>query len=429
MRDAHDQPDAAEHPEEARAGAPRVRAHRIPEVIVKSDGLGPGGVMQAAAASVKERMRTAVLELGGALAGAIEQLPRPVRRAADLEKALGFQPPLAWRVFRLSQASDVSGAVEYLPTMKQLERVAARLGKEVPEDAARRVTAAVELMAAMMDEVAGDQAAFESLASGLSASGVRRVELAHRRYAFRGNSHVWGLRARCLAACAIERPGTTPETRDGVAVRGLLDLQALRVGVPLQVQARLRVSDVGTPGAPTWKSDLTLLRDYGGPRLPEMDTVQTPEGWLETHIRLPGVGKADAVSLFLHQSFRGAGDDHAPGLGMLVEVPAEWLHLDLIVPQGWTSPGSAYVHSYGSRHDVRRAYVRRPEDRLPLHEPVQEFRARDNVPGTPHVPQWPDVIRHVLKAEGWWGTKFDVYRCVIPFPVLHAWTGLHVDRA
>src|SRR5262249_23121903 len=150
----------------------------------------------------------------------------------DLERALGLQTPLAWRIYRLSRAADAASAVEFLPTVRQLERVVAKAAKSVPAAIIDRANAAVAQVAAVVEQVGGNQGGFESVASGLSPAGVRRVEIEHRRAAFRGNSHLWGLQAGCLVACGIEQPGAEPGTRDGIVVRGLLDLQALRPDVP-----------------------------------------------------------------------------------------------------------------------------------------------------------------------------------------------------
>jgi hypothetical protein len=171
------------------------------------------------------------------------------------------------------------------------------------------------------------------------------------------------------------------------------------------------------------------MREFGGPRLPELFTVLAEGGWQQTMARVPGVGRTEAVSFYLRQSYEGAEEDNQPGLGMLVEIPAEWLHLEYLVPSGWTLPATARLRGHANRHDVKRAYEVRESDRIPLHEEVQHFEGRETVPASAEISHWPEIIRHVLKERGWWGMKFDVYRCVVPFPMLHAWAGVMVDRA
>lgn len=393
-----------------------------------------------AAMPVTDRVRAVVMELCSALAAMVDGLPQPIRKAADLERALSLQTPLAWRVFRLSRATDAADAIEFLPTVKQLERVIAKAAAHVGDEAARRAEAAVERLGALMEEVGGDQRGFESLVSGLSPAGVKRVEIEHRRAAFRGNTHLWGLQARCLLACAVERPGSAPDKRDGCSIRGMLDLQTMRPDVPLMIQARMHFTACNSghaasepkipvlPGQPEWMSDLNLLTQFGGPRLPRLHTEVTPDGWQRTLARVPGIGRTEAVSFYLHQSYRGAPEDDEPGLGMLVEIPTEWLHLEFLVPVGWTDPSTRRTAAYANRHDVKRAYQCRPSDRIPMHEAAQHFAARETVPPAPEVPHWPEIVRHVLKEQGWWGQKFDVYRCLVQYPMLHAWTGMLVDR-
>jgi hypothetical protein len=388
---------------------------------------------------VSERVKSAVLELATSLAGVIDTLPHTIRRAADLEKALGLQTPLAWRIFRLSQAGDAPEAVEYLPTVKQLERVLDKVAKTSPAPVVDRARAALSQFNSVVEEFGGDQRGFESLVSGLSPAGVRRVEIDHRRSAFRGNTHLWGLQCRCLIACAVERPGARPATRDGLAIRGLLDLQTMRPDLPLMVQTRMHFTALqGGPKSsapsnltepPAWRSDLEIMPQFGGPRLPELYTQLTDDGWQQTMARVPGIGRAEAVSFYLRQVFRGAEEDDQPGLGMLAEIPAEWLHLEYLVPRGWTDPSTVRVRSYACRHDVKKAYEVRDSDRIPLHDQVQHFGGRKDVPASSEIPHWPDVVRQVLKDQGWWGESFDIYRCIVPFPMLHAWSGILVDRA
>lgn len=417
-------------------------AHAPPSYPSTGSMATPGSPATEVRHSAAEvRVRTAVMELGAALAGVVDSLPQPIRRAADLQRALGLQTPLAWRVYRLSRAPDAAAAVEFLPTVKQLERVIAKAAKLVPTTVAERANAALSQFATVVDQVGGDQRGFESVASGLAPAGVRRVEHEHRRAAFRGNAHLWGVQCRCLIACAVERPGLAPGTRDGITLRGLIDLQALRSDIPLVVEAHQHFAagtlierDPAAPAAPPTvargptKSDLRLLPQFGGPRFPELRTVQVGNGWQETQACLPGIGRADAVSFYLHQTFTGAEDDDAPGLGMLVETPAEALHLEFIVPHGWTDPRTARVQAFASRHDVKRAYELRAADRVPLHDKVEHFAARANVPASPEIPHWPDIVRHILMERGWLDASFDVYRCRIAYPMLHAWTGLRVDR-
>src|SRR5690606_18875328 len=66
----------------------------------------------------------------GALRDAVRKLvgssPTPIRRAADLQRALGVDAPLGWQIFRLAIAADPLAAVLYIPRAGSMAKVLRR---------------------------------------------------------------------------------------------------------------------------------------------------------------------------------------------------------------------------------------------------------------------------------------------------------------
>src|SRR5690349_21978367 len=115
--------------------------------------------------------------LCASLSRLLDHLPAPVERAAELERALQIDSPLAWRVFRIARAVDPAEAVEHLPTVNQLRRAVGQAEGHVPKAVYDGAMSAIERLGGIVSSLGGDQRGFESLVSALSPGGVRRVEL------------------------------------------------------------------------------------------------------------------------------------------------------------------------------------------------------------------------------------------------------------
>src|SRR6476469_1645215 len=117
---------------------------------------------------VEEQIRCVMSGLCAALSKLLFKHPAAIEKAADLERALRIDSPLAWRVFRIARAVDPAEAVEHLPTVNQLRRAVAQTSGIAPPAAVEAATAAVERLGDIMTSLGGDQRGFESLVSALS---------------------------------------------------------------------------------------------------------------------------------------------------------------------------------------------------------------------------------------------------------------------
>lgn len=404
--------------------------------------------IQAEAAGVMGR-------LCAALAGVLDALPERADRAVDVGRVLGLNAPLAWQVYRMATAAAPLESVAYLPTSNQISRVAEAARKVIGDDAAgAKAVEALERASTELDEFirthARDRREFESLAGSLasaaggsgSGAGVGAIDMKHRRALFRSNAHVWGIQARAGYAAMIvhEEPGKDGET---VMIGGYSGLHVLRPDVPMlcSVRTGVRTHEDESSEAQHVESGAVgskVLPPAGQTRLiPGVDSrlrlaaAGAEDGEAVSMVKFPGIGRRAAVSFFLEQSYAaGVRKSRHEGhtISSQVRVPSEALVLDLLVPAG-SGLGEAKVTTYGRRQGVDRVWERREIDILPTSERAVCVRGVSDVPVSADVPRLPEIIGGVLERRGWAGKPWDVYRCRVEYPILHALVEVRVGRS
>jgi hypothetical protein len=148
-----------------------------------------------------------------ALVGAIgERTASEIRKAADLQRALGIRTTLAWQVYKFVQAADPLAEGSNVPgagAMKRFLSAAATHG--VPAIYIDECQTALDEFEELIEVHAGNRNAFDSMISGLAAEGSAQIDAQQKRAAFRANSHLWGVRpGRSLAVSCISRRRMTP---------------------------------------------------------------------------------------------------------------------------------------------------------------------------------------------------------------------------
>src|SRR5262249_29479293 len=137
------------------------------------------------------------------------------------------------------------------------------------------------------------------------------------------------------------------------------------------------------------------------------------------------------LTYFVRHTARAASDDTTPWWGgtSTCRVPTEVALYDLMLPAGWSDPSTATVAVYGHLQDVQRAARRDRADRLPVSAALVHLGQDLDRFQTPLVPRCPEMIREMVRRMGWGDTRFDLFRCVIRYPVLHAGVATRVDAA
>ncbi len=163
-----------------------------------------------------ERQATAVLHrLRASLSGLIGAVPSvgELRKAADLQRALGIGNTLAWQVHKLAHARDPLVEASSVPRaggMKRLFEAAAQHG--VPAEHIADSAAASAEFDELVKVHAGNRTAFDSMISGLTDEGSQLADAQQKRAAFRANSHLWGVQARTQLKCSILSPSSSSST-------------------------------------------------------------------------------------------------------------------------------------------------------------------------------------------------------------------------
>lgn len=402
---------------------------------------------------LQESARAAVSLLQSCLAEVIAALPgfSPSARAVDIQRLLDLDKKLGWQLHKFLSAPNPLAELASVPGEPSMRRIlVAAAQRNVSQEVTDRAAEAFKQFESLVAENAKDRFELISLTNGLAATGGtggvngsdQQRDLSVRKTAFKCMSHLWGIKADTSIRSAGFAPGDG-DTQQTFAVRAEIGLQRLRHGVPLTVFATSRNRPTsGEPSLSPWQIDqgdagaannanlgMHLIEDLCTQPLPRMSPRVSPEGNIETEIEFPPSGRSGAVTLYgyHHVAATSAGAQARYSQGITVRIPCERLHLELLVPQGWSDPHSVRVSVYGRRDRIDRNIERRVMDILPQREIASYLGVMETAPLIPGVPQHARAVQHVLDQVNWPGARFDIYRCTVEYPLLHAMISLDVD--
>lgn len=409
------------------------------------------GKARDAAVPFEEASGSMLRELQGALGAMVSRLPGKNARAVDLQRALGIDKKLGWQLFTFVSAAHPLEEIANVPSAASMRRIIqAAARRKVPASVTQGAATAFERFEAFVVENGADRSELVSLARGLSADIDPQHELKIRRDLFRGTAHVWGVQVGTVVRTGVIHPSTAGRggSEDALVVVGYIGLQRLRRGAPVAIAASIGVHNEpaeGTSGGGAREGTgigastpaghrinaMKVLEEYSSRPLPDMLARADSDGSIETELMFPPSGRAGAISLFTAQHIASAweGKQAEEGLNTLVKLPAKTYVSELLVPAGRTDPGTARVSVYGRRGAVERVHDLRAVDLLPQRETITYLGALDGPPELAEAPRHAEAVRHMLREQGWDGTRFDVYRCTVRYPVLHTMIRVAVDVA
>lgn len=381
-------------------------------------------------------LRSALLRLIGAL-------PQPIRRAADLERALNLSTKLAWQVHKVAHSSSALEAASHVPGRAAMSRMltAARAsgGTDEPVDA---VDAAMEQFEKFVRDHAGDRTTFAAMLTGLAErEGDGEIDTHQRRTAFRVNSHIWGAQATTHLSCMICHPGANSDLVDLAMIRGMIDLRRLRSDVPV-VLSRFRAVGIGDrfvipqpieggDGSTAAASGPSLLTDFCTRPLPSLFTRAGSHNVAVTELGPGPIGKAGAATCFLAGVVRDLpwknpddppGSRSARGHVLRIALPVQTVVLDMLF----------HAEMFGELHPQTKLLgsLEQPESQDP-----KAFRTGEQLPvkarsemlgrgptaiASLGVTRYGEMLQHVCERLGWDAEKFHVYRCRLEYPILHS---------
>ncbi len=415
------------------------------QVMVRQSKIEQAQTFERQATAVLHRLRASLSVLIGAVPSVGE-----LRKAADLQRALGIGNTLAWQVYKLAHARDPLAEASSVPRaggMKRLFEAAARRG--VPAKHIEDSAAAIQEFDELVKVHAGDRAAFDSMISGLTEQGSQLVDPRQKRAAYRANSHIWGLQARTQLKCTILNPSLASTTSlDLAQLQGYVNLRRFRRAIPLLISGiELIVDDehkhnilppyrreplagdsAAAQGAP-------LLTEFCSQPPPEIRTIRSEAGALQTELVACGVGNESAVTYMIGDVVRSVPGpytgDAPPGLRShaWVRVPAEVLIHDVLIHEeayGSLTPKTSVFGDHNrspgaSTFDLSDANI------LGVKESTVYMGKGPSVLQTLDVPRYPEMAQYAFDRLGWDGEKFDVYRCRVEYPVMPSAVVIHFD--
>jgi len=397
---------------------------------------GPtGGEVQPFETQSEEVLR----RVRGAFAEIMEALPGPITRPHQLQKALGIDKQLSWRILKATCESDPFAAAHHLPGpngVKIFLDAAARNG--VSSALMKRASRALAEFDELVDIHAGDRASIDMMMSAHAQRGREPADLAHRKLAFRGNSYLWGVQAKVQLRTDIAAPAREKGLLDICSLQGFIGLRRLRPDVPWVVSRGRCVDNDGQARRTFLREPLDardreggtvsavpLLRAFCSKPIPEFRRIAR-HGFVEAELIEGPVGDTGAVTCITGEVGRAAAsyfrDEHNRFGNFIASAwtPCETLIFDQIAHEnifGDLYPTLAVYSELGQLAP----FLSSPEshrDLLPVTETVEYLGTGVFSLHTPHVPHYAQMARFAFERLGWDAERFKVYRLRMKFPII-----------
>jgi hypothetical protein len=385
--------------------------------------------------SFESHAEQVVLRLRTALGAIIDGLPGSVRRPHELQKALGIDKNLAWRIVRVVEAKDAFELGRHIPgrsAMRSFLNAAADCVDETLIEAAQKADEGFERL---IELHAGDRASMLMMMAGCARRGREQVDVAHRKAAFQGMSYIWGVQASAQLKTDIVHPSA--EHRgflDIASLRGFIGLRRMRPNVPWVIARGRSSDDDGVVRSPmvrepidtcSGSDQVPLLRRFCSQPLPQFRRIVCEHGFVDDELVEGPIGNMGAVTCVTGEVVRNLGsyyrDEHNRWgtVNARLHTPCEVLVFDQFVHEdmfGRIQPKVGLHSDLSGRMWI--PVVARERDRLAVQVTAEYLGKGPSVAYTPHVPRYSEMLRYVFGKLGWDGERCDVYRVVMKYPVV-----------
>lgn len=378
--------------------------------------------------------RPALVHLRGALADLLGSAPGGgARRPVDIQRFLKTDRTTSWRLHKIASARDPLGVGTHVPGPAAMQRVLKLASsRSVPPERIEAVRAAYRGVDEVIERFAGDRATFDSMVSGFAADEADTVDMAHRRAAFRGQSHIWGVQARVRMSTWIAHPNADdPALLDFVCLQGFYDVQRLRSGALLP-GAFVRIShpeasddvrrvepidaDAGGVG---------FLGDFCGSPVPPMRMREQKDGWTVVEFLGDEIGAVGASTYLFGHVSRGGGpvyradDWRTHRFGTFIRSPAASVTANLLLHAD--TFGRPEVTSFWlSALNNLDPNIPGPEERRPYELPIRDrgVYAGEGVAAlhTTEMPRYSEMLAWALERLGWDPEGFHAYHLRAEYP-------------
>jgi hypothetical protein len=367
------------------------------------------------------------------LGAVVESVCGGAPRAQDITDGFGIDRKLGWQIWNVCYSDDPLTAIRHLPNPRTLKvwNEAAR-GKGVSEEHLRRLDRAIESFHGATKSYAHDREMLEMLVEANAQTPDEATAVRWRKQAFNGNAFTWGVRARCMLACAIVFPAAE---RDGywsmVRIQALLGLLRTRTNVRWPFAQLLirnaegqkyqydRVPLVESPAVR--ETGVPLVEEFCSKPVPDVRRKPGNMGMVEDELQPGEVGHSGAADIITGEILRAvapawtdqAGETVSFGTG--VRTPSELFVSDLIVHRELFPGAKRELCVFG---ELMTQLSRDERDRVPVPEKVQELgNAADGI-GTADVPRYDELLQLAAARAGLNLDEFDAFRVRMRYPPL-----------
>lgn len=391
----------------------------------------PGHADGPASSTFESQAAYALEGLRESLAGLVRALPQ-VERAADLRRTLDLDAALAWQIHTLATSDDVLRAGRVIPKSGAMERlIRAARAVQLEESLVQRVQEAYRAFERTVEEHAGDRETFDAILAAMRPDDGVALQKT-RRNAFKANAALWGVSVRTTVNCVIFNERPTGE-HDCLSIRARIDVRRLREGGAIAVYASSRTwggpscPPEGTPNVAVDACE--LIPEACSTPVPPLNRCEMPDGTWRDFVRLEGLGRSSEVTVFwrtLSLNFPGGSRTPPHGCTTPCLEPTEATVINLLVPRGWSDPSTVRSLMAPADSQFLPAGATGPAA-MPFEGSAEHLGNRMAALYTRHAPMLPEIVSRELARVGWDPAGFDIYRCVVTYPVLHAAVHLFVD--
>lgn len=381
--------------------------------------------------SIESRIGLVGQRLAGALRSLLDAMPGGPYRPQELARALGIKKDLASRVVRASRNKDPLAVVHMMPGPVPLRQfLQAASHNHLNPDILRESEEAVRQFDLLIHHYAGDRTSLDAVISACLPDAREKFELFNKQAVYRGMAQLKGVAADVTVNTALLHPAADGEHLDGVWIIGSLGLRRIRPNAVVHFCShRLRPSatELATltlDRRPVQDLDGLLLEPFCSAPLPPLH-ARRHEATVHYTLAGNGIGPHSAVDLIFAELTPGClpryreakGIRHGPGSE--ITTPTSTLLFDVLMHEDVYSgcEPSLLMYDTAANGIADMNDRARDIDRLDIAETIQPLGGDISTWRASEVPQYVEIIRHVLRKAGWDDKRFRGYRCKVQYPI------------
>jgi hypothetical protein len=383
------------------------------------------------AGSFEAEAAQVVAEIRELFAAVIESGVGRVRTAQEVSDGFKIQRKLGWQISKVAYGPDPLQAAHHIPTPRGLETWLRAAGAmNVGEDLLGSVREASGRFERLIEVHCEDRDKLGIMLGVVGKSVDARAEARLRRYAFQGNSYIFGVRAKTMLSLTILAPSRRKHYLDVARVQGLLGFVRNRADVQWLIAQTAAYSGAGRAALTPDREPLdpsTAGANQGVPLIGAYCSTPTPpvqrrpggDGIVFDEL-LPGpVGQTAELDIVTGEVLRAIAPAHAThdgevaDFGPAVRTPSESLVCDLMVHRDLFGEVERTLRVYSQLFSP---VSREKRDELVVSERIASLGAGLGRVHTPDVPRYARLAQDTMSGLGWDPDAFDVYRVHMKYP-------------